>query len=194
MFYDRVKQLQTVSVSDLVQEIFHSPVNTQNIGFYDDLRNYVIKVEDDYVLKIYGDKIRWKRELENLTRIHKSNFKIPLLIDYGMVNPQNGWVLMSFLTGKGIEEDYKSMNQDECSDFWYRLGGLLADFHMNNIIKSENVYYFDNHINKLSPISYRQFVISRYRYNKKKIEEKIIIMNHPYIKLHLMNLNIVPWI
>lgn len=172
MFCDRVKQLQTVSIPNLVQEIFQSPVNTQNIGFHDDLRNYVIKVEDNYILKVYGDKIRWKRELENLTRIHKSDFKIPLLIDYGMANPENGWVLMGFLTGKEIEEYYKDMNQAKRSNLWYRLGELLANFHKNNITKSEDAHYFDNQTNKLLPISYWQFVVSRYMYNKKKIVEK----------------------
>lgn len=174
MSFDRVNQLKTVSIPMILEGIFQKPVNYLDIGHHDDLRNYVVKVEDMYILKVYGDKMRWRGELESFLRIHQSELRTPSLVDFGMVNQHNGWILMNFLPGEIMDVGYSEMSHDVRSGAWKHLGELLAEFHMRNTMD-----YFDTKIfekeSSYRPLLYWDFLKNSYMKNKSKI-----VKNHHY--------------
>lgn len=43
---DRVKQLKTASIEGLVQSIFKEPVMVKDLGHNDEMRNYVMKINE----------------------------------------------------------------------------------------------------------------------------------------------------
>lgn len=133
MALSRVEQLRTVSISNLIQDIFHKEIPYSDISHHEDPRNYVVIVDGKYVLKVYGDKDRWKGEVENLARIHPAGFHIPHLIDYGMVNPYNGWVMTNLLPGTIMEKENQYLDSKEKKAVWYKLGECFFQFHNANI-------------------------------------------------------------
>lgn len=172
MFEDRVKQLKSVSIQELIQVIFKNPVEVEELGHQDDLRNFVLRIDHKFILKIYGDKERWQNEVQNLLRMRQSDFKVPRLIDYGMVNHYNGWTLMNVLPGEVMSESYQQLSLKEREEFWSEMGALLAKFHMANKTMYRDIVYFDKKSDAKSPMSYWEFIMGKYNRNKKKIEKK----------------------
>lgn len=168
MALSRVEQLRTVSIPDLVMHIFRNEVTYIDMSHHEDLRNYVVKVDDNYVLKVYGDRERWKGEVENLIRIHPCEFSTPNLIDYGMVNLHNGWVLTNLLPGTIMEDEYYKLSLKEKEDTWHRLGELLYQFHaMNTVSYSDVIKYNVNP--SYSSAKYWNCIIAEYTNQKKRI-------------------------
>ncbi|WP_105620066.1 aminoglycoside phosphotransferase family protein [Vallitalea okinawensis] len=172
MFSDRVKQLQDVSVEKVLFDIFKYPVTTKNIGHNDDLRNYVISVEDTYIVKIYGDKMRWKKETQNLIQLKESLYLTPQLIDFGMIDSNIGWIVMTLLPGKILKDKFDKMQRVVQQELCYKLGGLLADYHIKNKILQNEISIINNRPSMYTKKTYWQYVYDRYEYNKEKIVKK----------------------
>ena len=142
MALSRVEQLRTVSISDLIQNIFQRETPYIDMSHHKDPRNYVVIVDGKYVLKIYGDKDRWKGEVENLVRIHPAGFHIPHLIDYGMINPYNGWVLTNLLPGTIMEKEPQYLDSKEKKAVWYKLGERFFQFHNANTVNYKDAVVY----------------------------------------------------
>ena len=168
MVFDKVEQLKTVSIPMILEDIFQRPVNYLDVGHHEDLRNYVIKVDDRYILKVYGDNMRWRGELQNLLSIHKSKLRTPSLVDLGMVNQHNGWILMDLLPGEIMEVGYSKLSEGVRSETWRQLGQLLAEFHKCNTKKYPDMVIFDNQLS-YEPLLYWDFLKHSYMKNKSTI-------------------------
>lgn len=168
MALSRVEQLRTVSVSNLIQNIFHKEIPYVDMSHHEDPRNYVVIVDGKYVLKVYGDKDRWKGEVENLIRIHPSGFHTPNLIDYGMANPYNGWVLTNRLPGTIMEKDSQYLNSKEKKTIWYRLGRLFFQFHNANMIDYKDVVLY-HWKSSFSGTTYWDSILLQYTEQKNRI-------------------------
>lgn len=172
MFSERVKQLQELSVEKVMFDIFKYPVSTKNIGHNDDLRNYVINVEDTYIVKIYGDKVRWKRETQNLFQVKESFYLTPRLIDFGMVNDNIGWIVMTLVQGEILKDKFHKMQRLAQQELCYKIGSLLADFHIKNKISQNEISIISNSPSIYTKKTYWEYVYGQYEYNKEKIVNK----------------------
>lgn len=172
MFSERVKQLQNVSVEKVLFDIFTYPVIAKNIGHSDDLRNYVISVDDTYIVKIYGDKVRWKREIQNLIQLKESSYLTPQLIDFGMVDSNIGWIVMNLVPGEILQSKYDKMQRAAQKELCYKIGSLLADFHIKNKISQNELSIISNQPSIYTKKTYLEYVYEKYQSNKQKIVKK----------------------
>ena len=153
-------------ISELVHNLFQQDAVFEDIGHHDDLRNYVLRVNDKYILKIYGSKKRWQRELENLLSLHKSKFLIPRLWDYGLCGTNTGWIIMSTVSGEIIEKKYCLMSTSQKKSLWRYIGELLGDFHLNNSVRYEELSFRDK---VYAPLTYKSYIENQYKNDKQDI-------------------------
>jgi len=134
-------------------------------------RNKVYIVNDKFVLKIYGKFINWEREIESLSLIKGSDFRVPDILDFGITSKQELWLLMSKLPGNILSTVEDNYNSFTLGTLYYEIGCRQARFHkcfsIDNIassIKTSNIYknsksYFDYEKQKNREIA--NYVISK---------------------------------
>ncbi len=145
--------------------------NYSSVGHDHLNRNQVYVINDKFVLKIYGKFINWEREIESLSLIKNSEFRVPDILDFGITSEEELWLLMSKLPGNiltTVEENYDSLT---LGTLYYEIGCRQARFHkcfsienIASLIKTSNIYknskrYFDYEKQKNREVA--NYVISK---------------------------------
>jgi tRNA A-37 threonylcarbamoyl transferase component Bud32 len=110
-------------------------------------RNKVFIINNQFVLKIYGKFNNWAREIESLSLIKNSEFRVPYILDYGITGDKELWLLMSKLPGdilSAVEENYDRLT---LGALYYEIGCRQARFHkcftiekIASLIKTSSIY------------------------------------------------------
>lgn len=161
--------LHISDISDLVQSLFQQSATFVDIGHHEDLRNYVLLVNGNIILKVYGSKNRWQRELENLIKLHTSKFITPMILDYGFYKIDIAWIIMSVIPGQIIEEKYPFLSSTNKKKLWHYIGELLGDFHISNLVNLEDINFPDKKSQSREPKTYKVYIESQYRCDKQDI-------------------------
>lgn len=129
--------------------------NYSSVGHDHLKRNKVFIINNQLVLKIYGNFNNWQREIESLSLIKNSDFRVPNILDYGITLENELWLLMSKLPGNilsVVEENYDRLT---LGALYYEIGCRQARFHkcfsiekIASLIKISSIYencksYFD---------------------------------------------------
>lgn len=122
-----MKILDVVDV--FLQEYFNKKVSYKATGDILLGRNYTFDLIDTpYVLKIFGDKDKWGREIASLEFIKNKNIKAPQIYDCGLYN-NNYWAIITRLPGVIFQEILPQLSCDEKKDLYYESGQLLGKLH-----------------------------------------------------------------
>lgn len=122
-----MKNLDVVDV--FLQEYFNKKVSYKATGDILLGRNYTFDLIDTpYVLKIFGDKDKWGREIASLEFLKNKNINAPQIYDCGLYK-NNYWAIITRLPGVIFQEILPQLSCDEKKDLYYESGQLLGKLH-----------------------------------------------------------------
>lgn len=193
MSVKKISRLSDMSKEQLMNEVFKKNVNAVDIGHKGKKSNLVFRIDDKMILKLYEDDIRWKKETHNISRMKKSLFRTPRVINFGMIYKSYGWLAMTIVKGEVIGDSINRLPKRSQQNHAYNIGKMLADFHMKNKTNNKeqgfelflhNKYYN----NKFSIINQnyfgnkemfcKAFKLSEEWLNRKKSKNKMYALCH----------------
>jgi fructosamine-3-kinase len=120
-----------VCTEELIKYIFKKQVLLESIGHKELGRNAVYYVpEHNLILKLYGEKIRWGREVASLRHLKgKKDLCAPEMLDYGIFREQTYWLLTRKLSGINLTDIIYKLDKNQRLDIYKEIGYLQARFH-----------------------------------------------------------------
>lgn len=164
---------------NLIKEVLKGKKNYISLGNDELGRNKVMLLPDyNIILKLYGKKERWEREIASLKYMESKTLMTPIVKRYGISSDGKPWVMMTRLEGQTLENVLEEMNEIQNENLLYQLGEYQAYYH--EICRLN--YFGDWDINQRilnRGSSYREFTIDKNR----KYAERTISKNHPDTEL-----------
>ena len=119
--------IKEYELKSLLRDIYEESAQYVSVGHEKLERNSVWDIlSKNHIVKVYGDKKRWKRELIALKYFKNIDIKVPKLIEYGCINDDMPWILMSKLDGMVLLD----LIQDKYDHNLYNdIGVFHAQFH-----------------------------------------------------------------
>ncbi len=120
-----------VGTQELIQGIFKKQVRLESVGHEALGRNGVYYVvEYDLFLKLYGEAIRWGREVASLRYLQgKKDLGVPEMLDYGIFAKQTYWLLTRKRNGFNLADLMDKLGTEQRLELYREIGNLQARFH-----------------------------------------------------------------
>lgn len=158
----------SVEINSILMDVFgESDLEYQVLGNIKLLRNIVIKIlKYNVILKIYGDKNRWKREIFALSLFEREEYT-PRLYDFG-TKKDIGWAVIPYVDGTLVKDQFTRSKRKEKKETLFKMGLFLRNIHDNYIYKDKNIYVT---YTPFKVIDSKKFIYNNFKKNEKRISE-----------------------